>query len=52
MGKETNKYGDVYLITIGGNIFTFFVLMVGFGIVASALSTTTIPPLIPSSERM
>lgn len=38
-------YGDVYPITLGGRIFTFFVLMVGLGIVtvpaglvASALS--------------
>jgi voltage-gated potassium channel len=38
-------YGDVYPITVGGRIFTFFVLMIGLGIVtvpagliASALS--------------
>ena len=42
----TVGYGDVYPITVGGKIFTFFVLMVGLGIVAvptglvaSALST-------------
>jgi voltage-gated potassium channel len=42
----TVGYGDVYPITTGGKIFTFFVLMVGLGIVAvptglvaSALST-------------
>ena len=26
-------YGDVYPITVGGRIFTFFVLMIGLGIV-------------------
>jgi len=42
----TVGYGDVYPITLGGRIFTFFVLMLGLGIVAipagllaSALST-------------
>ena len=42
----TVGYGDVYPITVGGKIFTFFVLMIGLGIVdvptglvASALST-------------
>lgn len=30
----TVGYGDVYPITVGGRIFTFFVLMVGLGIVA------------------
>lgn len=42
----TVGYGDVYPVTTGGKIFTFFVLMVGLGIVAvptglvaSALST-------------
>ena len=30
----TVGYGDVYPITIGGRIFTFFVLIVGLGIVA------------------
>lgn len=27
-------YGDIYPITIGGQIFTFFVLMIGLGVVA------------------
>ena len=27
-------YGDVYPITLGGRIFTFFVLIIGIGIVA------------------
>ena len=30
----TVGYGDVYPITIGGRIFTFFVLLIGVGIVA------------------
>lgn len=30
----TVGYGDVYPITIGGRVFTFFVLMIGLGIVA------------------
>jgi len=42
----TVGYGDIYPITVGGKFFTFFVLMVGLGVVAvptglvaSALST-------------
>lgn len=30
----TVGYGDVYPITVGGRIFTFFVLMIGIGIIA------------------
>jgi len=30
----TVGYGDVYPITTGGKIFTFFILMIGLGIVA------------------
>ena len=30
----TVGYGDVYPVTVGGKIFTFFILMVGLGIVA------------------
>ena len=30
----TVGYGDVYPVTIGGRIFTFFVLLVGLGIVS------------------
>ncbi|MFC7357442.1 ion transporter [Jejudonia soesokkakensis] len=43
----TVGYGDIYPITIGGKIFTFFILIIGLGIitvpaglVASALSNT------------
>ena len=41
----TVGYGDVYPITVGGRIFTFFILLIGLGVVsvpaglvASALS--------------
>jgi len=30
----TVGYGDVYPITIGGRIFTFFILMIGLGVIA------------------
>ena len=30
----TVGYGDVYPITAGGKVFTFFILMIGLGIVA------------------
>ena len=29
----TVGYGDVYPITVGGKIFTFFVLMIGIGFI-------------------
>ena len=41
----TVGYGDIYSITFGGRIFTFFILLIGLGVVsvpaslvASALS--------------
>ena len=39
----TVGYGDVYLITLGGKVFTFFVLIIGIiavpaGLVGTALS--------------
>ncbi|MEP2281169.1 ion transporter [Maribacter sp.] len=43
----TVGYGDVYPVTVGGKVFTFFILMIGLGIVAiptgiisSALTTS------------
>ena len=30
----TVGYGDIYPITIGGRVFTFFILMIGLGVVA------------------
>ena len=30
----TIGYGDVYPITVGGKVFTFFILLIGLGIVA------------------
>jgi voltage-gated potassium channel len=30
----TVGYGDVYPITVGDKVFTFFILMIGLGIVA------------------
>ena len=47
----TVGYGDVYPITVGGKVFTFFILMIGLGIVAiptgiisSALTTSVDDP--------
>ncbi|MEJ2163308.1 MAG: potassium channel family protein [Robiginitalea sp.] len=45
MTLTTVGYGDIYPVTVGGKVFTFFVLIIGVGIVtipaglvASALS--------------
>lgn len=52
----TVGYGDVYPVTLGGRIFTFFILMIGLGIVAlpaglfaSALEDT--PKSLKSNEN-
>lgn len=31
---STVRYGNTYPITLGGRVFTFFILMIGFGVVA------------------
>jgi voltage-gated potassium channel len=46
----TVGYGDVYPITIGGKIFTFFVLMVGLGIVA--VPTGLVASALSSAREM
>ncbi len=38
----TVGYGDVYPITLGGRIFTFFVLMIGIGIVPAGLMASAL----------
>ncbi len=30
----TVGYGDAYPVTVGGRVFTFFILMIGLGVVA------------------
>ncbi len=50
----TVGYGDVYPITIGGRIFTFFILLIGLGIVAiptGIISSSLTKVLEPDSEE-
>jgi voltage-gated potassium channel len=46
----TVGYRDVYPITTGGNVFTFFVLMVGLGIVA--VPTGLVASALSSAREM
>jgi len=39
--RDTDVDGDIYPITVGGRIFTFFVLMVGLGIVVAPTGLVT-----------
>lgn len=55
----TVGYGDIYPITIGGRFFTFFILMIGVGIVtipaglvASALTKTRITDKAEADEKL
>jgi voltage-gated potassium channel len=41
----TVGYGDIYPVTMGGKVFTFFILMLGLGVVA-------IPPALMASALM
>ncbi|MFC0604730.1 ion transporter [Winogradskyella pulchriflava] len=50
----TVGYGDVYPITVGGRIFTFFILLIGLGIVAiptGIISSSLTKAVEPSSEE-
>ncbi|MBU2939343.1 ion transporter [Lacinutrix sp. C3R15] len=48
----TVGYGDVYPITIGGRVFTFFILLIGLGIVAipTGIITSALTKSIDKSE--
>lgn len=49
----TVGYGDVYPITVGGRIFTFFILLIGLGIVAiptGIISSSLTKVVEPDSE--
>ena len=49
----TVGYGDVYPITVGGRIFTFFILLIGLGIVAiptGIISSSLTKAIEPHSE--
>ena len=49
----TVGYGDVYPITLGGRIFTFFVLMIGVGLVTipAGLVATALLKAIDNEEK-
>jgi len=50
----TVGYGDVYPITVGGRIFTFFILMIGLGIVAiptGIISSSLTKAVEPNSDK-
>jgi voltage-gated potassium channel len=54
----TVGYGDVYPVTVGGRVFTFFVLIIGLGIVAvptgvvaSALAQARREELFPRKKQ-
>ena len=49
----TVGYGDVYPITIGGRIFTFFILLIGLGIVAipTGIISSSLTKSIDSKDK-
>ncbi|WP_341215915.1 ion transporter [uncultured Wocania sp.] len=49
----TVGYGDVYPITVGGKVFTFFILMIGLGIVAipTGIISSALTKSIDSKEE-
>lgn len=49
----TVGYGDMYPITLGGKIFTFFILMIGLGIIAvpTALIASALSQTLGSDDR-
>jgi len=50
----TVGYGDVYPITVGGRIFTFFILLIGLGIVAiptGIISSSLTKAIEPNSKE-
>ena len=50
----TVGYGDVYPITVGGRVFTFFILLIGLGIVAiptGIISSSLTKVVDPDSEE-
>lgn len=47
----TVGYGDIYPITVGGKIFTFFVLIIGVGIVAIPAGLIASAITVAKSDR-